>query len=203
MSMVVGLTGQTGAGKSTVSAYARQKGIGVIEADAVAREALAPGSECLLKLAAVFGNDIIGEDGSCNRAVLAAKAFSDKKNTRLLNQITHPWIIERTKEYISEMTNNHYDMILFDASQLFESGGDKLCDHIAAVVADEQIRLDRIMNRDKISREAALRRMRVQLEEGFFRERAEFIIDGSLSLEEVKKQADSIFERLMRKETDL
>lgn len=200
MSIVIGLTGQTGAGKSTISEYAQEKGIAVIYADAVAREALSNGSQCLLKLAEAFGNDIICSDGSCNRPLLAKKAFADRKHTDILNSITHPWIIKRTEEYIREFRNKNYDMILFDASQLFESGGDKLCDYIIAVTADEEIRLDRIINRDKIDRECAERRIKAQYDEKYYTEKADAVIDGSAPIMEVRKQVDSIFAMLADKE---
>ena len=110
--IVVGLTGQTGAGKSTVAGYLEELGCGVINADAVAREAVKSGSECLKKLAGAFGEDVINEDGSCNRRLLAKRAFSSRENTELLNSLTHPWIISRTKEYIEGLCHKGYDMII-------------------------------------------------------------------------------------------
>lgn len=191
-SIVVGLTGQTGAGKSTISLYAEEMGCAVISADAVAREALAPGSDCLKVLAESFGYDIIDKDGSCRRSLLAERAFADREKTDLLNSITHPWIISRAGEYISLYMNKNYDVILFDASQLFESGGQTLCDFVIAVTAPEDIRMERIIRRDGISREAALLRIKAQYGEEFYTSRADYVIDGSASVDEVRAQMKKI-----------
>ncbi len=182
----IGLTGQTGAGKSTIAAYAARQGCAVIEADLVAREALEKGSDCLKRLAKVFGYDIIAKDGSCNRKLLAERAFAEREKTDILNSITHPWIIRRTKEYIGEYKHKNYDIILFDAPQLFESRGDSLCDYVIAVTAPERIRTERIMKRDGLDEKAAKLRINAQHDEKYYTERADYIIDGSENPEKIK-----------------
>ena len=174
--IVIGLTGQIGAGKSTVCGFAKKMGIPVINADSIARE-----------------EDILFPDGSLNRKLLAKRAFSSKEKTALLNSVTHPYIIGKTKQRIAELSESGADTVIFDAPQLFESGGNKLCDIIAAVTAPEEVRLRRIMERDGITREEALLRMKAQHSEEFFKENCRYIIDGSLSLEEVEKAARGIF----------
>lgn len=191
--IVIGLTGQTGAGKSTVCGFAGKMGIPVINADSIAREIMSAGSECLTRLAEAFGEDILFPDGSLNRKLLAKRAFSSKEKTALLNSVTHPYIIGKTKQRIAELSESGADTVIFDAPQLFESGGNKLCDIIAAVTAPEEVRLRRIMERDGITREEALLRMKAQHSEEFFKENCRYIIDGSLSLEEVEKAARGIF----------
>lgn len=183
---IFGLTGQTGAGKSTVAVYASQLGCAVIEADLVAREALEKGSDCLKRLAKVFGYDIITEDGFCNRKLLAERAFAEREKTEILNSITHPWIIRRTMEYIDEYRHKNYDIILFDAPQLFESGGDSLCDFVIAVTAPEAIRMERIMKRDGLDEKAARLRINAQHDETYYTERADYLIDGSKDRETIK-----------------
>ena len=105
--IIVGLTGQTGAGKTTVCDYAGTLGCAVVNADRVAREALSPGSDCLKKLANFFGYDIIDEDGNCKRSLLAQRAFSSREKTDLLNSITHPWIMRKSREYIRNYLNKN------------------------------------------------------------------------------------------------
>ena len=95
--MVIGITGQTGAGKSTVCSYAKKLGFAALNADLAAKEALVPGSDCLKALAEFFGYDIIDDNGFCKRTVLARRAFSDAASTEMLNRITHPWIISRCR----------------------------------------------------------------------------------------------------------
>lgn len=166
--IVIGLTGQTGAGKSTASNAMKKCGCGIIDADKIAREAVEPKTACLKMLTNAFGCDIINEDGSLNRKKLAEKAFSSKENTQLLNEITHPYIVELTKQRIAEYFASGCNIVVFDAPQLFESGSDKLCDIIVSVIASQECRLARIISRDGVSREQALSRMKVQLSEEYF-----------------------------------
>lgn len=192
----IGLTGQTGAGKSTVSEFAKKMGYKVIDADKVAREVMKSGSECVKRLAEVFGSDIIKDDGSLNRKLLAQRAFSSKENTTILNSITHPAIIARVREYIDIYAKEN-DVILFDAPQLFESGGDRICDSIIAVTAPVDVRLQRILFRDGISEKEALMRINAQFGEDFFRANCDHIIDGSRSLEDVERQFEKIMKKVM------
>lgn len=195
---VIGLTGQTGAGKSTVAAIAKSLSCQIISADAVAREALQKGSEVLKALAELFGCDIIDEEGGCRRSVLAERAFSTPENTALLNRTTHPWIINRTAAYIALCDPDK--PVIFDAPQLFESGGEVLCDKVIAVVAPKELRLRRIMERDGISEQAALLRMNAQHEEAYYTARADFIIDGAMPLERVREVTEAIILRSMKTE---
>lgn len=192
----IGLTGQTGAGKSTVSEFAAKMGYKIINADKVARQVMGNNSECLKRLAEIFGSDIINSDGSCNRKLLAKRAFSSRENTDILNSITHPAIISKVREYI-DIYSKESDVILFDAPQLFESGGDKMCDEIIAVVAPMDVRLKRILSRDGISESDVLMRMKAQLDEDFFRANADYIIDGSKPLKDVQRQFEEIMKKVM------
>ena len=171
----IGLTGQTGAGKSTVCEMAEALSCSVINADKVAREVMGKNSDCLKRLAEFFGSDIILPDGNCNRKLLAKRAFASRENTDILNSITHPAIIERVREYID----------------IYSKESD-ISDRIISVVAPFEVRLERIMSRDGISKEDALLRMNVQYDEEFFRSKSDYIIDGSQSIEQVKYQFKKI-----------
>lgn len=189
--IVIGLTGQTGAGKSTVSSIMKKCGCGIIDADKIAREVVEPETACLKMLTNAFGCDIINKDGSLNRKRLAEKAFSSKENTKLLNEITHPHIVELTKRRIAECFANGCEIVVFDAPQLFESGSDKLCDIIISVIASQECRLERIIARDGISKEQALSRMKVQLSEKYFREHSDYIINGEQDINAVISNAET------------
>ena len=192
----IGLTGQTGAGKSTISEFAEKMGYKIINADKAAREIMGNHSDCLKRLAEIFGSDIINSDGSCNRKLLAKRAFSSRENTDILNSVTHPAIISRVQEYI-DIYSKDSEVIIFDAPQLFESGSDKMCDKIIAVVAPVDVRLKRIMSRDGISESDVLMRMKAQLDEDFFRANADYIIDGSKPLKDVQRQFEEIMKKVM------
>lgn len=195
---VIGLTGQTGAGKSTASMVMKKMGCSIIDADKVSREVMKPGTKCMKMLTNAFGCDIIKDNGSLDRALLAQRAFSSKENTRLLNSITHPFIIEKVKDYIKLFETGGAEFIVFDAPQLFESCGDKLCDVIVSVTAPKAVRLKRIMARDNLSQEEAQQRMNAQYSEEFFRENSDFVLDGSCGLENLDACVSDILENIVK-----
>ena len=190
--IVIGLTGQTGAGKSTASNAMKKCGCGIIDADKIAREAVEPKTACLKMLTNASGCDIINENGSLNRKKLAEKAFSSKENTQLLNEITHPYIVELTKQRIAEYFASGCNIVVFDAPQLFESGSDKLCDIIVSVIASQECRLARIISRDGVSREQALSRMKVQLSEEYFLEHSDYILNGEQNIDNLINDAEAL-----------
>lgn len=169
----LGLTGPTGAGKTTVARLLEQNGIPLVDADAIARTVTEKGSPVLSALADTFGKDILFPDGSLDRRALAAVAFSSKENTEKLNAVTHPAILARIRRALADATG---DAVVLDAPLLFETGLDALCDHTAAIVADEAVRLARITARDGISEEAAKKRMAVQPDTAFYAARADILL---------------------------
>lgn len=169
----LGLTGPTGAGKSTVARLLEQNGIPLVDADAIARTVTEKGSPVLSALADTFGKDILFPDGSLDRRALAAVAFSSKENTEKLNAVTHPAILARIRRALADATG---DAVVLDAPLLFETGLDALCDHTVAIVADEAVRLARITTRDGISEEAAKKRMAVQPDTAFYAARADILL---------------------------
>ena len=169
----LGLTGPTGAGKSTVARLLEQNGIPLVDADAIARTVTEKGSPVLSALADTFGKDILFPDGSLDRRALAAVAFSSKENTEKLNAVTHPAILARIRRALADATG---DAVVLDAPLLFETGLDALCDHTAAIVADEAVRLARITARDGISEEEAKKRMAVQPDTAFYAARADILL---------------------------
>ncbi len=176
MMKIIGLTGLTGAGKSTVAKKLAAYGCYHIDADRVAREVINNNENVKNKLKKRFGNDVINSDGTTNRPLLASRAFADEESTNALNKITHPAVTEEIKSIIKDISEVGYAGIIIDAIALFESGEDSLCDFTVAVVAPTEIRLDRIMKRDNITREKALERINAQKDESFFTSRADFIL---------------------------
>lgn len=172
---VIGLTGPTGSGKSTVCGHLQKLGCSLVDSDKIAREAVQD-AEVLQALCKTFGNDILQEDGTLNRRVLAARAFANKEETAKLNGITHPWIVRRIGEYLDKLKKNACPAVLLDASQLFEAHAETLCDTVWVVTAPADERLRRICTRDGIDEAAAQRRMSVQLSDEFFAEHADHVI---------------------------
>ncbi len=173
---IIGLTGLTGAGKSTVAQKLMAYGCYHIDADKVAREVINNNVNVKNKLKEHFGTDVINADGTTNRPLLASRAFADKESTNALNEITHPAVIEEIKSIIKDMEEVGYRGIIIDAIALFESGLDSLCDFNVTVIAPKEIRLERIMKRDNITEEKALERINAQKDESFFTSRADFVL---------------------------
>lgn len=191
MKKLIGLTGKTGAGKSTVSKMLEGFGAFIIDGDKVAREVLNLSPDLELKLKAAFGSDIY-ENGVLLRKELAKRAFSSHENTELLNSIFHPVINKRLFELSNEAFKTH-SVAVVDAAAVIESGFYKSCDCLITVYAPESIRLKRIMRRDSLTKEEAMRRINAQKDDEFYFSKSDIIInnfpphDLSSQLENVKK----------------
>lgn len=173
---VIGLTGQSGAGKTTVAVKLRDLGFFVIDCDVIAREIVNKGSPVLSKLLEVFGNEILFSDGSLNRAALAKKAFSSADWTQKLNSITHPEITKHVLEKIELANLSSAKAVVIDAAALLESDIKGFCDIIVSVVAPVEIRFERIVLRDHVSRDAALERINAQHSEEYYYSGSDMII---------------------------
>lgn len=174
--MVVGLTGQTGSGKTTACKKFMDNGFAVINADHIARSVMEPDSACLREVADCFGTEILNEDNSLNRQYLADIVFNNSKKLELLNSIMYPHITSQILSLIRKNSSEGNKLILLDAPTLFESRADDFCEIIISVIADENTRLQRIINRDKLTPEQAKARMSVQHNDKFFVDNSDFII---------------------------
>lgn len=192
---IIGLTGQTGAGKSTVAKILEKNGLFIINADSVAREVVQKGEPTLSELARSFGGDIINEDGTLNRKLLANRAFSSRENTDLLNSITHPAITERIRLKISQAFENGEKAVVIDAPQLFESGENELCDFVVTVTAPLEVRLNRIMNRDGVTEDEARFRINAQLSEEYYIKNSDIVI-RNYPPHELNDETEKILTRL-------
>ena len=189
--MVVGLTGQTGSGKTTACRIFRENGFAIINADDIARNIVEPDSVCLKEIADCFGVQIINQDRSLNRKKLAAIVFNDEKKLELLNSISYPYITSEILRLIRINSSEGKKLILLDAPTLFESRADDFCEIIISVIADENIRLNRIMSRDSLTGEQAISRIDSQHSQKFFVDNSDFIIknkDDMCKLDEIVKE---------------
>lgn len=199
---VIGLTGPTGSGKSTVAAAFRELGCAVIDADLLARKAVQR-SDCFTALSREFGADIVSADGKLDRHLLAKRAFSSPEKTERLNQITHPTIREETVRRIGELRNSTVKAIILDAPLLFESGADSLCDTTVAVTAPPEIRLKRIMKRDGIAEAAAKERMNAQNPNRYYEKRAGYVFDGCTEIPALREHIACLLKRILGEENEV
>ena len=189
---IVGLTGPTGSGKSTAREVAAELGFFCIDADKVARDATAKGSPLLPILKKEFG-DILNPDGSLNRGELAKKAFCNKESTERLNSIMLPHIVGLIEDIIKCSESN---LILLDAPTLFESGANKICQKTVGVVADENIRLNRIMARDNLLEDAAKLRISAGKPQSFYEENCNYILTNNATADGFILSAKELFTKL-------
>lgn len=189
--LILGLTGPTGAGKTTVGKIFEEFGYALIESDRLAREAVSK-KQCIKQILKAFGDDIL-TDGVLNRALLAKRAFSSDEAAQKLNDITHPVILRMIKEKIDEFKVS-YKAVIIDAPLLYEASLDLWCDKVVAVTADDEIRLKRIMKRDSIDEEAARLRMNRQKSNEFYAQRADYVINGASN--NIKADVEKILQDL-------
>lgn len=183
---LIGLTGPTGAGKSTAATAFRERGYSVVDADILARKAM-ENPAALRCVSGFFGEDII-KNGTLDRRLLAQRAFADREKTALLNSITHPFITSLFVEELKRIVETGRDKIVFDAPQLFESNLNLLCDLVVCVTAPRDVRLERIVKRDSISPQLAKKRMDAQYCDKFFRDNSDYILDNSSTQEELRQK---------------
>ncbi len=190
--VTIGLTGRSGCGKSTVTAYLRSVGIPVVDADAVAREILAPSSTCLPKLQAIFGDDIC-KDNILDRKLLADRAFATKEGTQALNAITHPAIIKRICAEKTAAEQANAPLFVIDGAVIFGTPCEALCDCFAVVHVPYAVSVARIMARDGISEESAKRRLdaqHAQLSDQALCARADYLLEANYDLTDTQQEKE-------------
>lgn len=187
---LIGITGGIGSGKSTVTDYLKAKGLPVLDADIVAREIVEPGSETLDTLSHYFGLGILNEDGSLNRGKLAEIAFADPANKKLLDEITHKKVIEILLERAYSLNNQ--PVVFLDVPLLFESGMDKYIDWVWLVDADDEIRIQRVVERDGTTKDHVVRRMSFQMPREEKIRRSHVILYNNGFKDELYKQIEAL-----------
>lgn len=183
---IFGICGASGSGKSTVCAYLAEKNFRIIDADKIAKNLLDTDRSVLEEIQKAFGEDTV-KDGSADRRLIADRAFASEELTKKLTDITHPAIIRKCRKE-AEFYTLCYDRVFIDAPLLFSSGLDSLCEKTVRVTASDETRLKRIMRRDGISEESALKRFSTQKKEMLLSEKADFTI--------VNEEDDALYEQI-------
>lgn len=178
--LLVGLTGGIATGKSTAAAMFRCLGCVVVDADQLARDVVEPGEPALRQVVEAFGPDVLQADGRLDRARLGAVVFADPARRRRLEAITHPAIRARLAARLDALAAEGFrGLVLFDAPVIVESGGHRAMDRLVVVVTDEATQLARLMARDGIGREEALRKIGAQMPVAEKAKLADYVIDNS------------------------
>lgn len=189
--MIIGLTGISGAGKSTVCELFARGGFEVVDCDMISRET-AKKHEFLTELQARFPDDVLNADGSLNRETTAKLIFNDGSKLRLYNGIIFPYIIYEIMRRIDLAAG----AVVLDAPTLFDCGLDMICRRIVGVVARRGKCAERIMLRDGITEEKALERLSIQRGADFFKSHCDYIIENDGSSSELAENAKNIADKL-------
>ena len=188
--LVLGLTGQSGAGKGVFSAASlKNEGFAVLDTDKTARAVVQKGQPCLEELTRCFSCEILNDDGTLNRRKLATVAFCDEIKHCQLNKITHFYIMQKIEQWVKDCEKQGVKCAIIDAPLLFESGADKLCDMTLGIIAPYEIRLERIMSRDGIDEKNGKIRLDSQPKDEFFLEKCTYILKNDASADEFEKKA--------------
>ena len=197
----VGLTGSIGVGKTFVTSVFEELGAHVLDADQTAREVVMPGTPGLNAVTEAFGKEILNPDGTLNRKQLGAVVFADESQRQRLNQILHPFIIARQDEILNEWEAKDPQGIgLVEAALMIESGGYKRFDKLIVVHCRPEVQLERLMLRDKLSREEAQRRINSQMPQEEKQKFADYLIDTSDGFELTREQTVKVYNSLVRQD---
>jgi len=189
---LVGLTGGIASGKSTFSALLRERGVPVIDADALSRAVVAPGSPTLARIAEAFGPEVLLPDGSLDRRGLGARVFADPGERRRLEAITHPAIRDAMIEEVSRLAGSGHDLAFYDVPLLYEVGLEGLVDSVVVVWTPRAVQLERLARRDALAPAEAEARLGAQLPLDEKAGRADFVVENLGPPEALAGKADRL-----------
>jgi dephospho-CoA kinase len=192
----VALTGNIAAGKSTVVELFRKWGATIIDADQLAREAQAPGSEVLAAIVRRFGSDVLATDGTLDRAGLRAKVMGDDQALAALNAIVHPAVQRRREELLAAARARGDALVVNDIPLLFEAADPAQFDAVILVDAPEALRRTRLRALRGLSNEEADRMLAAQMPAERKRARSQYVIENTGSLKELERAAKAVFAKL-------
>ena len=190
---IIGVTGITGSGKSTVAGILKEHGGFVISADDLAHEAIKKGQDAYKKIVEVFGESMLMLDGEINRKSLGALVFGEenKNNLSYLESIIHPFVLDKTRELVRSCKNQ---FAVIDAPLLIESGLDEQCGDVWLITASDEIRISRIMARDGVDKAIAEKRLKSRQNEENLIKRADVVITNNGDYLSLREQVEKNFQ---------
>ena len=192
---IIGLTGGIASGKSTVARLLEKLGAKVVDADQLSRDAVEPGTAAHAAIIEAFGAGIRNPDGTIDRGRLGALVFADRDARRRLESITHPAIARLAEDQLNRLREEDVRVAIYMAPLLIEAGVTGRVDEIWVVYVDREIQVERLMARDNVSREDALRRIDSQMPMEEKRRYGKVVIDNRGTFEETAHQVYEAWER--------
>ena len=199
MSLLVGLTGGIGSGKSLAARFFKEEGAYIIDADELSRDLVQPGKPALKEIVDFFGDFILELDGTLNREKLAEIIFQDVNKKKALEVILHPKIIEKEQEEYSIIrANDPSAIVIIDAALLIESGNFECVDKVIVVQSSEEQQVKRILSRSSLTYNQVLTRIKNQMSLADKNKYADFILDNRLQPEDLMKNVVEIYKKLIK-----
>jgi dephospho-CoA kinase len=195
----IGLTGGIASGKSTVSRVLEQLGVGIVDADRLAREVVAVGSDGLREVIATFGSGVLAADGSLDREKLGALVFSDEQARKKLQAITHPRIAQLGAERIAAQKASAAPYVIYDAPLLVEVGAHKAFAALIVVAASEPTQIARLLSRDGLTDLQSSQRIAAQLPLARKIEVADYVIYNDGSLAELERRIKDVHAQILER----
>lgn len=195
----IGITGGIGSGKSVVCKIIEKFGNPILYADDIAKELLFTNEDIKKRIRYEFDEDIYDEQGSIDKKKLAKLIFFDEKLKTKLEKIVHPFVIDYIKKQFKKFASpNEYKIIFLEAALIYESGIDELLDYILVVTADQEKCINRVIERDKTSRDDVLGRMNSQMDPKQKAEMADFVIHNNVDLNSLITNVEFIYKLLLK-----
>jgi dephospho-CoA kinase len=194
---LVGLTGGVATGKSTVANMFKKCGAPVIDADLLARQVVQPGKPAWRAIVKLFGKTILNPDRSLDRQALGGIVFSNPKKRQQLERIIHPRVAREQRRLVRLIAKNKSRaVVIYEVPLLFEAGVDKRVDQIIVVTANRETQIDRLKNRNGLSRAEALRRINSQMALAKKIQRADHVLNGMLPRPSLRRQIGQLYKNL-------
>ena len=194
--LIIGLTGGIVSGKTTVAKMFKDLGAKIIDADQLGHKVILPHKPAWKKIVRLFGKDLLKEDLKINRKRLGRIVFNNQNLLKKLNEITHPEIIKLIKKEIKSIkdkTDKKDDILIIDAALIYEAKIDNLMDKIIVVYINEEKQIERLMERNNLSAQESLKRIKSQTPLKEKVKMADYVIDNSNSLDKTKEQVKKIW----------
>jgi len=195
---IIGLTGGIASGKSIVASVFRELGAIILDADQIARLVVLPHQPAWEDIVEFFGPQVVNEDESLDRAKIGEIVYNNPDSLKELNRITHPRIMQYYKDEMRRIKLEQPDaIVILEVPLLYETNMDKLCQQVVVVCVDRETQIKRLMERDKMSYEDAVRRINAQMPMDEKVRRADFVIDNRGSMEETKEKATKYYKEIL------
>lgn len=194
MTKIIGLTGGIGSGKTTVAQYIAQKGVPVYVSDLEAKR-ITELPETIQEIREIFGDTILNTSGFLDRTELGNIVFNDPEKLKQLNQIIHPKVKQHFLDWLKK--NKNQPFVVKEAAILFETGGDKDCDYIILVTAPIDVRVERTVKRDGLTKQQVMDRINNQISDEEKAAKSDFVINN-IDLQDTFNKIDNIFVKIKK-----